>query len=114
MSLKVALVLALVFGAGASYAEDDPDKALAAGVVKMSAQFTEMAQACKHMSASELATSKSKQREAALADLEISSSEYDKLYAEVAGDFRKKWASMSAQQQKQSCDQMKNMSKIGN
>lgn len=111
MMLKVALALALGIGAVSVKAEDDPDKALASGVVKMAAYFTEMASACKHMSASELATAKAKQREAALADLKIGASEYDKLYASESKDFKSNWSSMSAQQQRQACDQVKNMPK---
>ena len=108
--MKHAIGLALTLVLGAAHAADVPN-ATAAGIVQMSAGLNEMALACKHQSASEIDAAKAKQKSSAIADLKISAAEYDKLYAQAAGDFKKQWATAPAERQKQSCDQMKNMPK---
>lgn len=72
--------------------------------------MNEMALACKHLSSQQVDEAKAKQKSATLSDLKVSEADYGKLYSVAASDFRKKWASMSAQQQQQSCDQAKKMS----
>ena len=109
--MKLALSLMLAMGGGSAVAADDPNAAIAAGVINIAASMNEMALACKHMSASEIDAAKAKQKTAALADLKVSAALYDKQYAEAAAGFKKQWATASAAQHKQSCDKMKNIPK---
>lgn len=107
MKFVVALALVAVTSSSSAFAEDDPNAAIASGVVKLAASMNEMALACKHMSGPEVASAQEKQRSAAMADMKISAAVYDKLYSDAAADFRKKWATGSPQKQKQTCDQMR-------
>lgn len=114
--MKAAVILAFLLSASSSFAanndiEAETNLAMASGLAKMAAQMNEMALACKHMSSQELAVAKEKQRSAAISDLKIGSADYDKIYSAGEADFKKKWTTMPAQKQKESCDQMKAMSK---
>lgn len=109
--MKFALGLVLAASATTAFASEDSNAAIATGVVRMAATMNEMALACKHMTASEIDNAKAKQKSAAMADLKIGASDYDKLYAEASGGFKRQWATAPAAKQKQSCDQMKNMPK---
>lgn len=107
--MKTALAVALALTAGMAYAndEDNPDKALLAGVVRLAASMNGLAQSCGHMSAKDVETARANQRAAALKDMQASPAEYDRSYAQFSGEFKTRWASMSKPQQKQACDQMK-------
>ena len=107
--MKTVLALVAALARGSAFSADDPKAAVASGVVRMSATMNEMAVACKHMSSQQVDEAKAKQKAATLSDLKVSEADYEKLYSAAASDFKKKWSSMSAQQQQQSCDQMKKM-----
>lgn len=93
----------------AAHAADNVAPELAQGLVGLSAQMNEMAKVCKHMPAAQLERAQNEQKAAALKDLQISAADYERLYAEAAQRFQSRWASMGAQQQRTTCDQMKNM-----
>lgn len=107
--MKIVAALVVALGASSAFSADDPNTAVAAGIVRMSASMNEMALACKHMPSQKVDEAKAKQKSATLSDLKVSEANYEKLYSAAASDFKKKWSSMSAQQQQQSCDQMKKM-----
>lgn len=107
--MKTVLALVLALATGSAFSADEPNTAVASGVVRMSASMNEMALACKHMTSQKVDEAKAKQKSATLSDLKVSEADYEKLYSAAASDFKKKWSSMSAQQQQQSCDQMKKM-----
>ncbi|ABX36100.1 hypothetical protein Daci_3464 [Delftia acidovorans SPH-1] len=107
--MKIVAALVVALGASSAFSADDPNTAVAAGIVRMSASMNEMALACKHMPSQKVDEAKAKQKSATLSDLKVSEADYEKLYSAAASDFKKKWSSMSAQQQQQSCDQMKKM-----
>lgn len=107
--MKIVAALVVALAASSAFSADEPNAAVASGVVRMSASLNEMALACKHMSSLKVDEAKAKQKSATLSDLKVSEADYEKLYSSAASDFKKKWSSMSAQQQQQSCDQMKKM-----
>jgi len=108
--MKTVLALVMALGTGSAFSADETNAAVASGMVRMSASMNEMALACKHMSSQQVDEAKAKQKSATLKDLKIPEADYEKLYTATASDFKKKWVSMSAQHQQQSCEQAKKMS----
>lgn len=108
--MKIVAALVVALGVSSAFSADEPNAAVASGIVRMSASMNEMALACKHMSSEKVDEAKAKQKSATLSDLKVAEADYEKLYSAAASDFKKKWSSMSAQQQQQSCDQAKKMS----
>ncbi|MDR0215518.1 MAG: hypothetical protein LBJ15_16160 [Comamonas sp.] len=108
--MKIVAALVVALGVSSAFSADEPNAAVASGIVRMSASMNEMALACKHMSSEKVDEAKAKQKSATLSDLKVAEADYEKLYSAAASDFKKKWSSMSAQQKQQSCDQAKKMS----
>ena len=105
--MKRVIAMLLVFGTGAAMASGGPSEQ----VVRLAATMNETALACKHMSSAEVQQAMAKQKAAALTDMKIPESDYNKLYEASAKDFKAKWTSMSKAQQASVCDQMKKMAK---
>lgn len=80
-------------------------------LVGMAASMTAMAQACGHMPAAEIDTSKRKQRQAML-DQGADAKAYDAAYAASQAQFTQRWAAMPKAQQQSTCDQMKKQSEM--
>lgn len=98
----VALVLT-----GVAHAQDEG--AVSPKLVVMSASMNEMAVACGHMSASEVAQLLPKQRESML-QAGITAAQYEAAYAQGKAEFAKRWSSAPKTQQAQSCAHIKTMS----
>ncbi|WP_043009008.1 hypothetical protein [Comamonas testosteroni] len=108
--MKAALmVLAASMSAGMFFSAhaDDAKAAVASGTINMAASMNELALACGHMSAQNVEAGRIKQRDAAIKDLGVTPTGYDKMYVGYASDFKKKWGTLTAAKQKSTCDQMK-------
>jgi xylose isomerase len=102
-NISTALALAGLLAATAHAAAPD---GTSIKLVELSASMNEMAIACGHMSASDVAAAQAKQRQAML-DQGVSAKDYDKTYATARSNVLKKWESVSKQQQQSSCAQLK-------
>ncbi|QXZ09342.1 hypothetical protein KUF54_15175 [Comamonas sp. Y33R10-2] len=80
-------------------------------LVGFAASMTEMAKACKHLTAGEIDASQKQQREAML-EQGADAKAYDAAYAAAQTQFSQRWAGMPAAQQKSSCEQVKKQSEL--
>src|SRR5258708_4459609 len=64
--MKIVAALVVALGASSAFSADDPNTAVAAGIVRMSASMNEMALACKHMPSQKVDEAKAKQKSATL------------------------------------------------
>lgn len=80
-------------------------------MVGFAASMTAMAQACKHMSASEIDTAKTKQRQAVLGQ-GVDAKAYDAAYDAAQAQFNQRWATMSAAKQQSTCAEVKKQSEM--
>jgi hypothetical protein len=101
MNRVVAMLL--LFCAGSASASDG----VAQGVIRLAAVMNETALACKHMSSDEVQAAKAKQKDAAIADMEIAAADYDKMYDASSQAFKAQWASLPNARQAAVCEQMK-------
>ena len=107
-----ALIPCLLAALGAS-------SALAAGLppevhastIQLTASMNSMAVACGDMTPAALDTLRQQQRAAAVKDMGIAGADYDRLYEQSAKAFQQKWSQGSDAQKKQSCAQVKALSK---
>ena len=104
----VALALGGLLVTGAHAALDDTSSKL----ITMAAQFTEMAVACGEISASDANAGKAKQRQL-MQSQGIDAATYALAYDAASADFRTKWASLPADKQKSTCEDMKRRSQEG-
>lgn len=108
-NMGTAIVLmGMLTAVGHAVASDETSTQL----IGLAASMNEIAVACGHMSASEVAAAQLKQRQAML-DQGVGGKEYDKAYADAKAGFVKKWQSGSKQQQQSSCAQIKAQSEQG-
>ena len=80
-------------------------------MVGFAASMTAMAQACKHMSASEIDTAKAKQRQAMLGQ-GIDAKAYDAAYDAAQTQFTQRWSAMPAAKQQSTCAEVKKQSEM--
>lgn len=109
MKALTSFVLAAALSTGALAEDNNPQAALAQGVIRLAASMNEMALACGHMDAASVQAALAKQREAAVRDMKVAPAQFDSLYAGYKADFVRKWNSGSRAQQQQSCSQMSQM-----
>jgi hypothetical protein len=107
--IGAAIALISVLTAGVSAAPMDETKGK---LLTMAATLTEMGKACGHLSAGDAEASKTRQRQAMLAQ-GVDAKSFDKAYDEAGADFRSKWATMPASQQQSACADMKKRSEQG-
>ena len=109
----LATALVLSFGSAAHAAGEIPGQTSQA-TVQLAASMNEMAVACGDKTAAQVQAEHKQQRTAASKSLNISESEYDRIYAQSVSDFKQKWDKGTPAQKKQSCDQIKAMSQLQN
>ena len=105
--------LVLAHGSAAHAAGELPAQT-SRGTIGLSASMNEMAVACGDMTAAQAEAQQKQQRAAASKSLNVSESEYERIYAQSVSDFKQKWSKATPAQKKQSCEQVKAMSQLQN
>jgi hypothetical protein len=82
-----------------------------AATINLTASLHSMAVACGDLTQATLESQRQLQRAAALKQMGISGADYDELYEQSALAFEQKWSRSSDAQKKQSCAQVKALSK---